>query len=159
MKRLITLGFGAAIGYLLGSREGRQNLDKFAKNAQKLWNDPKTQEQVHRAASTVKDKAPGVADKATGLADKAAHSFHDRAPGVADKFSAAAHTVADKATSATQGLADKAGSGGKHTSAGTSYDTEFKEDERSASSGQTGGQSTSGPSQSQGSEGGGADRY
>jgi hypothetical protein len=124
MKRLITLGVGAAIGYLLGSREGRQNLDKFAKNAQKLWNDPKTQEQVHKAASTVKEKAPGVADKATGLADKAADSIRDRAPGVADKASAAAHAVADKATAATQDLADRAGTtsqqsdGGKHASAG-----------------------------------------
>ncbi|HRO28931.1 YtxH domain-containing protein [Citricoccus sp.] len=162
MKRLITLGVGAAIGYLLGSREGRQNLDKFAKNAQKLWNDPKTQEQVHKAASTVKDKAPGVADKATGLADKAADSIRDRAPGVADKASAAAHAVADKATAATQGLADRAGttsqdSGGKHASAGTSYDTAVKESEGTSGTGQQGGTPTPGPSQTSG--GSGPDRY
>jgi hypothetical protein len=166
MKRLITLGVGAAIGYLLGSREGRQNLDKFAKNAQKLWNDPKTQEQVHKAASTVKDKAPGVADKATHLADKAADSIRDRAPGVADKASAAAHAVADKATSATQGLADKAGTaspdsaGGKHSSAGTSYDTEFKESDGSSGASGTGQQGgTPTPGSGQPSEGGGPDRY
>jgi hypothetical protein len=165
MKRLITLGFGAAIGYLLGSREGRQNLDKFSKNAQKLWNDPKTQEQVHKAASTVKDKAPGVAEKATGLADKAADSIRHRAPGVADKASAAAHSAADRATAATQGLADKAGtsstdsSGGKHTSAGTSYDTEFKESDGPKQTAKEGGDVVSDPSQSLESEGGGPDRY
>ncbi|MCY1159590.1 MAG: YtxH protein [Citricoccus sp.] len=163
MKRLITLGVGAAIGYLLGSREGRQNLDKFAKNAQKLWNDPKTQEQVHKAASTVKEKAPGVADKATGLADKAADSIRDRAPGVADKASAAAHAVADKATAATQDLADRAGTtsqqsdGGKHASAGTSYDTGSKESEGSSGTDQQGGHPTPGPSQPAG--GSGPDRY
>jgi ElaB/YqjD/DUF883 family membrane-anchored ribosome-binding protein len=165
MKRLITLGVGAAIGYLLGSREGRQNLDKFAKNAQKLWNDPRTQEQVHKAASTVKDKAPGVADKAAGLADKAADSIRDRAPGVADKASAAAHSVADKASHATQGLADKASSasgdsaGGRHASAGTSYDTEFKESDGPKQTAKDGGDVVSDPSQSLESEGGGPDRY
>ena len=40
--RLITLGLGAALGYLLGSAEGRKNLEKMTQNAQKLWNDPKT---------------------------------------------------------------------------------------------------------------------
>jgi ElaB/YqjD/DUF883 family membrane-anchored ribosome-binding protein len=165
MKRLITLGVGAAIGYLLGSREGRQNLDKFAKNAQKLWNDPKTQEQVHKAASTVKDKAPGVADKAAGLADKAADSIRDRAPGVADKASAAAHSVADKASHATQGLADKASSasgdsaGGRHASAGTSYDTGSKDSDGPKQAAQEGGDVVSDPSQSLESEGGGPDRY
>jgi ElaB/YqjD/DUF883 family membrane-anchored ribosome-binding protein len=166
MKRLITLGVGAAIGYLLGSREGRQNLDKFAKNAQKLWNDPKTQEQVHKAASTVKDKAPGVADKAAGLADKAADSIRDRAPGLADKASAAAHAAADKASSATQGLADKAGTtsqesaSGRHASAaGTSYDTEFKESDGPHQTAKDGGDVVSDPSQSLESEGGGPDRY
>lgn len=44
--RLITLGIGAALGYFLGSREGRQNLNKMTSNAQKFWNDPKTQEKV-----------------------------------------------------------------------------------------------------------------
>ena len=36
--RLITLGLGAALGYLLGSAEGRKNLEKMTQNAQKLWN-------------------------------------------------------------------------------------------------------------------------
>lgn len=160
MMRLFTLGVGAAIGYLLGSREGRQNLDKFAKNAQKLWNDPKTQEQVHKATSAVKDKAPGVADKATQLADKAADSIRDRAPGVADKASAAAHSLADKATATTQDLADKASSsdaaGGKHAG-GTSYDTEYRNDAGPAKT--AGGDALSDPSSSLESEGGGPDRY
>jgi NADH dehydrogenase/NADH:ubiquinone oxidoreductase subunit G len=108
MKRLITLGIGAAIGYLLGSREGRQNLDKFAKNAQKFWKDPKTQEQVHKAADAVKHQAPVVADKATGLADKATDALKDRAPDLAAKANAAAHTAAEKGSSAAQHLADSA---------------------------------------------------
>lgn len=111
MKRLITLGIGAALGYLLGSREGRQNLDRFAKNAQNLWNDPKTQEQVHKATATVKQQAPVVAEKAAEYADKATEAVKKSAPNLAeqaDKVNAAAHTAAEKGSAAAQGLADQA---------------------------------------------------
>lgn len=161
MKRLITLGIGAALGYLLGSREGRQNLDKFAKNAQGFWNDPKTQQQVQRATSTVKDQAPAVAEKAAGLADKATEAVKGKAPNLAekaDKANAAAHTATEKGANAAQGLADKASdaaekSTGKHATDGTN-----------ASSGQgtaksSKGDSVSDPSQSLETEGGGPDRH
>jgi hypothetical protein len=125
MKRLITLGIGAALGYLLGSREGRKNLDKFAKNAQSFWNDPKTQDQVQKATqkatTAVKDQAPVVADKAAGLADKATDALKDKAPGLSEKANSAAHTMTDKGSAAAQDLADKASSAaeksaGKHAS-------------------------------------------
>lgn len=161
MKRLITLGIGAALGYLLGSREGRQNLDKFAKNAQGFWNDPKTQEQVQRATSTVKDQAPGLAEKAAGLADKATEAVKDKAPNLAekaDKANAAAHSATEKGANAAQGLADKASdaaekSTGKHTTG----DTEASSGESTAKS--SDGDSLSDPSQSLESEGGGPDRH
>ena len=54
--RLITLGLGAALGYLLGSAEGRKNLEKMTQNAQKLWNDPKTQEKVGQVQETAQQK-------------------------------------------------------------------------------------------------------
>ncbi|GAA4758312.1 YtxH domain-containing protein [Citricoccus nitrophenolicus] len=161
MKRLITLGIGAALGYLLGSREGRKNLDKFAKNAQGFWNDPKTQEQVQRATSTVKQQAPVVAEKAAGLADKATDAVKEKAPNLsekADRANAAAHTATQKGSDATQGLADKASSAadkstGKHATDGSN-----------ASSGNTNvkaptGDVVSDPSQSLETEGGGPDRY
>lgn len=58
--RWFTLAVGAAAGYLLGSAEGRQNLQKMTQNAQTLWNDPKTQEKVGQA----KEKAQAVASDA-----------------------------------------------------------------------------------------------
>ena len=54
--RLITLGLGAALGYLLGSAEGRKNLEKMTQNAQKLWNDPNTQEKVGQVQETAQQK-------------------------------------------------------------------------------------------------------
>ena len=58
--RWFTLAVGAAAGYLLGSAEGRQNLQKMTQNAQTLWNDPKNQEKVGQA----KEKAQAVASDA-----------------------------------------------------------------------------------------------
>lgn len=150
MKRMITLGIGAALGYLLGSREGRQNLDKFAKNAQSFWSDPKTQDQVQRATSTVKDKAPGVAEKAAGLADKATDAVKDKAPNLAaqaDKANAAAHTATEKSAAATQGLADKASEAATKSAAG-----------KHASGDDSSGDTHSDPSQSLENEGGGPAR-
>lgn len=161
MKRLITLGIGAALGYLLGSREGRKNLDKFAKNAQGFWNDPKTQEQVQRATSAVKEQAPAVAEKAAGLADKATEAVKEKAPNLADKAdkaNAAAHTATEKGANATQGLADKASeaaekSTGKHTSGDQDASA------GSATVNTSKGDVLSDPSQSLETEGGGPDRY
>lgn len=66
--RWITLGVGAALGYLLGSAEGRRNLEKMTQNAKKFWEDPQTQQKVHEATEAVKAKAPEVAEKVTATA-------------------------------------------------------------------------------------------
>lgn len=79
--RVMTFGLGAAVGYYLGNREGReqakQALEQAKQSAQQFWTDPKTQEQVHKAteyaADTLKDKSPKLGDmseKAADLIDK-----------------------------------------------------------------------------------------
>lgn len=80
-RRMLTFGAGIAVGYYLGNREGREQAKEAAQQAkqtvQQFWTDPKTQEQVHEAASnvtdTVKAKAPKLGDvteKAADLIDK-----------------------------------------------------------------------------------------
>ncbi len=79
--RVVTFGVGAAVGYYLGNREGReqakQAFEQAKQSAQQFWSDPKTQEQVHKAAEyateTLKEKAPklgGASEKAADLIDK-----------------------------------------------------------------------------------------
>lgn len=160
MKRLITLGIGAALGYLLGSREGRQNLDKFAKNAQSFWNDPKTQEQVQRATDTVKEQAPGVADRAAGLADKATEAVKDKAPNLAEKAdqaNAAVHTATRKGADATQGIADRASSAAEKSTGKHADGSDSSSGNATVKS--SNGDVLSDPSQSLETEGGGPDRY
>lgn len=71
--RWFTLAVGAAAGYLLGSAEGRQNLQKMTQNAQQLWNDPKTQQKVGQA----KEKATAVASDAKDKAQEKAQEVKD----------------------------------------------------------------------------------
>lgn len=62
MKGKILLVVGLGIGYVLGTRAGREQYDKMKAAAQKFWNDPRVQKQVDNAQDFVKDKAPDVAE-------------------------------------------------------------------------------------------------
>lgn len=62
MKGKILLAFGIGIGYVLGTRAGREKYDQMKAAVDKLWNDPRVQKQVDNAQEFVKDKAPDVAE-------------------------------------------------------------------------------------------------
>ena len=133
--RLITLGIGAALGYLLGSQEGRRNLEKMSNNAKNFWQDPKTQQKVHEATETVKAKAPVVAEQVTTTAKDVTEKVTDKVNEIKDNQDAKGQKDAAGAD-LTQGNV-KAGSG-KIT---------------------VGTDTVSDPSQSLENEGGGPDRY
>ncbi|MHB1171638.1 MAG: YtxH domain-containing protein [Lacisediminihabitans sp.] len=59
-KLLLVVGF--AVGYVLGSRAGRERYDELKRAAEKLWNDPRVQRQVKQAEEFAKDKAPDVVE-------------------------------------------------------------------------------------------------
>ncbi len=62
MKGKILLLTGLGVGYLLGTRAGRERYDQITAAARKLWNDPRVQKPVHQAEDFVKEKAPEVAE-------------------------------------------------------------------------------------------------
>jgi hypothetical protein len=70
MKGKILFVAGLGIGYVLGSRAGRERYESIKKSASKLWNDPRVQKQVDTAEAFVKDKAPDVAEFALDGAKK-----------------------------------------------------------------------------------------
>ncbi|GAA2721857.1 YtxH domain-containing protein [Actinocorallia aurantiaca] len=70
MKQLMFLT-GAAVGYVMGSRAGRERYEQIKKTAQELWAHPSVQsaaesvrEQASLAASTSAQKAGSVAGSA-----------------------------------------------------------------------------------------------
>lgn len=71
MKKLslLTAGF---VGYVLGSRAGRERYEQIKKAATRIKNDPRVQEKATQAADLAKDKAPVVKDKVVAAAGTAA---------------------------------------------------------------------------------------
>lgn len=60
LGKLMVLAGG---GYLLGTRAGREQLDKAKARLSQLSQDPKVRGQAQRVDDLVKDKAPGVHQK------------------------------------------------------------------------------------------------
>ena len=80
--RIITLLAGAAVGYVLGARAGRESYDRLVSDAQKLWKNPRTQRTINDIGETVKEKAPEVGHKvssaASSVVDKARGKEHGK---------------------------------------------------------------------------------
>ena len=70
MRGKILFVFGVALGYVLGTRAGRERYEQIRAGALKVWNDPRVQEQVSTVEGFVKDKAPDVAEAASAAAKK-----------------------------------------------------------------------------------------
>ena len=62
VKGKILLLVGLGVGYVLGTRAGRERYEQIKDAASKLWNDPRVQKRVDQAEDFVKDKAPEVAE-------------------------------------------------------------------------------------------------
>ncbi|MFZ2963381.1 MAG: YtxH domain-containing protein [Rhodoglobus sp.] len=62
MKGKILLVVGLGVGYVLGTRAGREKYDQMKATALKFWNDPRVQQRVDEAQDFVKEKAPNVAE-------------------------------------------------------------------------------------------------
>ena len=62
---------GAATGYVLGSKAGRQAYDQIKGKAQDLWGDPNVQKVVSQAGQAAKDAATVAQSKISGAAKDA----------------------------------------------------------------------------------------
>jgi hypothetical protein len=70
--RKLPLLVAAGVGYVLGTKAGRERYEQIRSQAQRFAKDPRVQQKARQAADTVKEKAPIVKDKATGAASSAA---------------------------------------------------------------------------------------
>ncbi|MDO7883566.1 YtxH domain-containing protein [Antiquaquibacter soli] len=62
MRGKILFVVGLGVGYVLGTRAGREKYDQLKATVTKFWNDPRVQERVDDVQDFVKDKAPDVAE-------------------------------------------------------------------------------------------------
>ena len=74
MRGKILFVAGLGVGYVLGTRAGRERYEQIKSTAAKFWNDPRVQRQVDTVETFVKDKAPEVAGFVSDGAKKSAAS-------------------------------------------------------------------------------------
>jgi len=98
MRGKILFVFGLALGYVLGTRAGRERYEQIKAGAEKVWLDPRVQRQVNTVEEFVKDKAPDLAAKATSAAMKVVSTVREvkeeKGPELADKAAAAKKVAA-----------------------------------------------------------------
>ena len=71
MKKL-TLLIAGGIGYVLGTRAGRERYEQIKRTATRVKDDPRVQEKATQAADLAREKAPIVKDKVASAASTAA---------------------------------------------------------------------------------------
>ena len=80
MKGKILFVAGLGLGYVLGTRAGREKYEELRKAALKVWNDPRVQKQVDAVEDFVKDKAPDVAEFVSDNAKKVVAQVSGKKP-------------------------------------------------------------------------------
>ncbi|GAB3194006.1 hypothetical protein [Nesterenkonia suensis] len=69
---LLSLGVGMAVGYVIGTKTGREGFDKARRSASEAWNDPDLQEKIQDTVSSATDTAGRVAQEVAESARRAA---------------------------------------------------------------------------------------
>jgi len=80
VKGKILFVAGLGLGYVLGTRAGREKYEELRTAALKVWNDPRVQKQVDAVEDFVKDKAPEVADFVSDNAKKVVAQVSGKKP-------------------------------------------------------------------------------
>lgn len=117
MKGKILFLAGLGVGYVLGTRAGRQRYEQIKAAASNLWQQPMVQRSVDDVQEFVKDKAPEVAEFVADGAKKVVAQVAGRSGGSkstsktpAKSASAAKSTTAGKSSSTTKKSSSSASS-------------------------------------------------
>jgi len=86
IKRLPLLIAGG-IGYVLGTKAGRERYEQMRSTFDKVKNDPRVQEKTQQAADLAKEKAPVVKEKVAEATDKATSKVKSATSGSDDPAS------------------------------------------------------------------------
>lgn len=123
--RLLMLGIGVAIGYVLGTRDGRERYDAMKAKVTEFWENPRVsrarkdleayarqqapviRERAEAAAKAAPGVAKDVAAKAAATAKDVAGQVSTTAKDVAEKTATTAKDVTAKATAAAKDVAER----------------------------------------------------
>jgi hypothetical protein len=80
MRKLMLLAAGA-VGYVLGTRAGRERYEQIKRAATKVKEDPRVQQKAQQATDFAKEQAPVVADKVKETAGAATQKATEKVRG------------------------------------------------------------------------------
>lgn len=82
MKGKLTLLAGAAIGYIIGTRAGRERYEQLKSSVNRAWKDPRIQDRVNEAehfiSDTAKHTVPQMQERVTETARSAVDAARTR---------------------------------------------------------------------------------
>ncbi len=112
MRGKILFLTGLGVGYVFGTKAGREKYEQISRTAAKFWNDPRVQERVDQVEGFVKDKAPEVAEFMSDNAKKAASTVTGRKSSTAKSGSSTAKSgsTTTKSGSSTGSTSSSSGS-------------------------------------------------
>jgi hypothetical protein len=73
MKGKLAVLAGVGVGYVLGTKAGRERYEQIRGGARRLWQDPRVAEKRHQAAHTAMDQAVAAKD---AVAEKVTERMH-----------------------------------------------------------------------------------
>lgn len=116
-RRLLTLAFGIAVGYVLGARDGRGRYDQMTAQFDRFWNSPRVARTRRQVEAYARKQGPVVLDRAeaavkaapavvAGVAKDAAETARD----AAERVAATAKTAAGGVSATARDVAGKVSS-------------------------------------------------
>lgn len=105
--RILALALGVAVGYVLGTRAGREQYDKLKAGVTSLWEDPRVAKARKDVEVYARQQAPIIRERAEAAAKAAPGFVADTAKDVADKVSTTAKDVAENVQSTAKDVAEK----------------------------------------------------
>lgn len=118
--KLVPLALGLGIGYVLGTRAGREKYDALVTRVNGVWESPRVAKARHDVEAYAKQQAPIIRERAEAVAKAAPGVIADTAKDVAHKTSEVAKDVADKTTEVAKDVASKTSATAKDVAAKTS---------------------------------------
>lgn len=105
--RIFMLGIGLAVGYVLGTRDGRERYDAIKAKVDEFWENPRVRKARKDVEAYARQQAPIIRERAEAAAKAAPGAVADFSKDVADKVSTTAKDVASKTTATAKDVAAK----------------------------------------------------
>ena len=106
-RKMLMLGIGVAVGYVLGARDGRERYDAMKAKATQLWENPRVTKARKDVEAYARQQAPIIRERAEAVAKAAPGVVADTAKDVAEKVSTTAKDVASKTATTAKDVASK----------------------------------------------------